>query len=320
MFNRVVNFVRSGSRRNHGKRPNSALATTFATSGGRKLKVDFNSYRDKYSDCRKMSDAEILNHFEYHGISEGRVAHPLALRENFLSELKSKSSILEIGPFCNPGVSGGHVKYFEILDQAALIERAKLYNLNADIVPMIHFLSPEGDLSIVKENFQCCFSSHVIEHQPDFIRHLQEIEKILLPEGEYCLLIPDHRYCFDHFITPSTVADVFDAFERRKTKHDLRSVIEHRALTTHNDPLSHWLGNHGPQFSAETHLVALKNSLDEFKNASGKSIDVHAWQFTPDSFFEIVSSLNKLGLLGLKPSFVNDTPYGRFEFSAVLKK
>ena len=249
-----------------------------------------------------------------------KISSSLALRENFIEGLRTKSSILEIGPFCNPAVSGTNVKYFEILDQDALVERAKLHNLATDRVPVIHFLSPDGDLQIVNENFECCFSSHVIEHQPDLVRHLQAVENILLPNGEYYLLIPDHRYCFDHFLRPSTIADVLDAHHAKRTRNELRCVIEHMALTTHNDPTRHWNGDHGDPYKTESHIERVKCATQQFIDANGSYIDTHAWQFTPESFFEIVSSLNKLELLGLTSNFVNDTPTGRFEFSVILKK
>ena len=288
--------------------------------GARTSTLDPVAYRARYPDCCEMSDIEAVKHYETFGMKEGRVANPLVLRENFIEGLKKKFSILEIGPFCNPAVSGAHVKYFEILDQAALVERAKLHNLPTDRVPIIHFLSPDGDLSVVVENFECCFSSHVIEHQPDLVRHLQAIEKILLPGGEYHLLIPDHRYCFDHYLRPSTIADVLDAHHAKRFRNEMRAVIEHMAMTTHNDPVRHWNGDHGESYKTETHIERVRNATQHFIDANGAYLDTHAWQFTPDSFFEIVTSLNRLGLLKLTPRVVNDTPFGRFEFSAVLTK
>ena len=88
------------------------------------------------------------------------------------------------------------------------------------------------------------FSSHCIEHQPDLVRHLQEVANLLEPDGAYFLLIPNKLYCFDHFIAETSVADVMLAHHLGHRVHTLASVIEHRALTTHNDPSRHWLGDH----------------------------------------------------------------------------
>ena len=42
------------------------------------------------------------------------ISAPLSKRENLLERVKSKPSILEIGPFCNPAIIGPQVKYFEV--------------------------------------------------------------------------------------------------------------------------------------------------------------------------------------------------------------
>ena len=71
------------------------------------------------------------------------------------------------------------------------------------------------------------------------------------------------------------------AWHERRHVHALRSLIEHRALTTHNDGLRHWRGDHGTP--SENVGSRFRKAVQEFEGAGLKYIDVHAWYFTPDS-------------------------------------
>ncbi len=161
------------------------------------------------------------------------------------SQAASQSSrVLEIGPFCNPCMTGRNVRYFDVLDRAGLLKRAAEQGYLVVSAPKIDFVSPVGDLSVVDATFDAVVSSHCIEHQPDLVAHLAEVARILEPGGRYFLLVPDKRFCFDHFLAPSTVAGVVDAWKEGRKVHRLASVLEHRALTTHNDTARHWAGDH----------------------------------------------------------------------------
>ncbi len=186
--------------------------------------------------------------------------------------------------------------------------------------PPIDYVDPNGDLAAVDDSFAALFSSHCIEHQPDLVYHLQQAGRLLDPKGRYFLLIPDKRYCFDHFIAESTIANVLDAHRAKLRVHRLESVIEHRALITHNDPARHWASDHMDEGHWSTVVPRVAASLAEFDAAAGAYIDVHAWQFTPSSFRQITQSLFDLGLTQLRPERVYDTPRGTFEFTAVLQK
>ena len=68
---------------------------------------------------------------------------------------------------------------------------------------------------------------------------------MLLPGGCYVIIIPDKRYCFDHFINETTIADVVNMNVNKVKNHSVKSVIEHRGLTCHNDSVRHWNNDHG---------------------------------------------------------------------------
>jgi hypothetical protein len=232
--------------------------------------------------------------------------------EDFIRSIPSDGPVLEIGPFNRPRLTGAHVRYFDIVDQAAINARAAFKGL-PETAPPIDHVSPDGDLSTVPGPLAGILSAHCIEHQLDLVGHLQAAERLLEPGRGYHLIIPDKRYCFDHFLAESTIADVLDAHLHPRSKHATRAVIEHLALTTHNNARRHWLGDHGrPGTNAER----IKGAL----GAVHKGVDAHAWRFTPTSFRQILALLRDVGLIGLEPEAVHRTPWGRGEFCAVLRK
>ncbi|PBC24300.1 MULTISPECIES: methyltransferase domain-containing protein [unclassified Mesorhizobium] len=244
-------------------------------------------------------------------------AAPPEFSRNELAALVGRKSTLELGPFTNPTLRGRNIKYFDVMDKHGLIKRADAIGYAYSSPVDIHYVSSNGDLSIVDEKFDFCLSGHCIEHQPDLIYHLNQVARILVPTGRYLLIIPDKRYCFDHFIPESSIADFIGA--RGNKVHTATSVIEHIALTTHNDAARHWAGDHGvAKFRQD--MTTVSQAMSGYDNSGGAYIDVHAWQFTPQSFRSGIEVLANLGLIGLDVEQVYATPHNTFEFCAILKR
>lgn len=284
-------------------------------------------FPDPELGCDSSSDpglasfsAEKREHCRVGDLADGRLPSAYALRENFVSLIPHDASVLEIGPFTKPMLTGPNVKYLDVMDKAGLIDRAKLVGVEYDQTPTIHYVSSADQPIRIEEKFSAVVSSHCIEHQPDLVYHLNEVERLLDREGAYYAIIPDKRYCFDHFLPESSVADVLEANIEIRRVHQAGSVIEHRALTTHNDPVRHWRGDHGLPFAISRDLSRLADALSEIKQSQGRYIDVRAWQFTPESFRTICQTLFDLGLTRLVPVAVFGTPRDRFEFTAVLAR
>jgi hypothetical protein len=277
-------------------------------------------YRDTYADLAFLDDSQISDHFEKHGKFEGRMASFPAARENFLGLIRTQKSILEIGPFCSPVVTGSNVRYFDVLDTECLIRRAKEIGYSSSRAPTISYVSATGDLSVVTDQFPCAISAHCIEHQPDLVHHLQQVSNLLDHEGYYFLIVPNKLYCFDHYIPESTLDNIVDAHLNRHQLHKLESVIEHRAFTTHNDARRHWRSDHADAGYQEGIPRRVERALAEFNAAPNKYIDVHAWQFTPSSFRCVVQGLYDSGYSPFEPTRVYNTPKDRNEFCAILQK
>ena len=262
-----------------------------------------------------IAPGEAADHYARIGRGEGRIASPLALRENLIASIADGRSVLEIGPFCNPLLRGPAIAYLDVLDADQLRERA--IAIGSDPAGCPDRIDYVGGLEQVRRRFDAVISSHAIEHQPDLIHHLNEVERILEPDGQLCLIIPDKRFCLDHHIAESTIAGVLQAHREQRRLHSLASVVEHVALTTHNDSGRHWAADHGPALAAD-HVDRVRHAISGYQG-SGGYIDVHAWYFTPDSFRAIIDTLSALGRIGLEVAGVYDSARGCNEFCAVLR-
>lgn len=281
-----------------------------------KFAFDPEFYIKNNIDLNAFSAEEAVDHFLRHGIAEGRQGHPRGSRRSFTDYIATFGKVLEIGPFCNPVVSGENVRYLDVFDEVTLRQRASEIGMDTSRCPeRIHYL---GDIFDINDKFDAVVSSHSIEHQPDLIHHLNGVSNVLSKGGVYLLYVPDKRYCFDHYIPESTVAEVIQAHHERRKSHTLRSVIEHHALNTHNDPNRHWMGHHDVDHG--------KILGDRIKDAiflyerSKEYLDVHAWYFTPYNFLDIMNILEECGIIDLRPIECHVCLRGELEFFAVLQK
>lgn len=280
---------------------------------------DANIYKSQCKNILRYNEESLLSHYIKQGKKEGKRANCLMNRLDFINLIPKDKVILELGPFFRPLMSGENVFYFDILDKEALTQRAQSLGFSDEAMncPDIHFLSATGDLSIVKKQFDFIVSSHVIEHQPNLIQHLKQVENLLKPNGFYFLMVPDKQYTFDYFKSPSNIAQVITAHLDNKKSHSLCSILEQEALSTHNDCQQHWQGHHGEEnFSAICEKI--KSKMGE--NSTEAFVDVHAWYFTPDSFKQIMQLLQLLSFTKFKIERIYNTLYDSCEFWVILKK
>lgn len=185
-------------------------------------------------------------------------------------------------------------------------------------MPEIHFFDPNGSLDSIGRKFEYIVSSHLIEHQPNLIKHLASVARLLETGGEYWLIVPDQRYCFDHFLPPSRLSEVVMRHETGQMQPSKWQLMEHRALTTHNDCVRHWAGDHGESMSNLKSKV--ESSTREFYSYMGEYFDVHCWQFTPQSFIDLVDALNLLELTNFTVQDIFETAKNDLEFFCILKR
>jgi SAM-dependent methyltransferase len=282
------------------------------------LPVEFDEviYRSLHADLASFSERALRDHYERHGRREGRRAHAISDRRAFANLLSPELDVLEIGPLHDPLLSGPRVRYFDLGDKPTLIARAAAIGYSTHRVPDVHYVSPTADLGCVKETFDAVLSSHVIEHQPDLVGHLDSVRRLLRPGGLYFLLVPDKNYCFDHFMALSTIAELLDAHVAGRTRHTLRSEIANKALVTHNDPKRHWSGDHGAGLPS---VPAVARVIEEHLNSDGSYVDCHAWYFEPTTFRDSLELLRQLGEMDFSIARLYPTQNNTNEFWAILQ-
>lgn len=246
-----------------------------------------------------------------------RVAIParIAFAELIRRE-RGSGRILEIGPFAWPLLRGPEIAYADVLTTEKIRARAIEIGADPEGTPAIDFVVPPSDLSGISERFRAIVSCHVIEHQPNLIGHLHQVSGLLEPGGRYFLIVPDRRYCADHYLPNSSLAELLSANQEQRTSHVRRTFIEHRALTVHNDAIRHWAGEHGAPI--EEFAARLEHADHEFQ--LGEFVDMHAWHFDPDGFVGTMRQLQASGQIPLAIAQVWPTRRDEIEFFAILER
>jgi SAM-dependent methyltransferase len=231
--------------------------------------------------------------------------------------------VLEIGPLNSPAVQikGVKVYYADIRSTEDVTEVYRnepgVYAKNAtpiDFVVKTTYKEAVGDM-----RFQTVFSSHVIEHTFDFIKHLQEIGEILNEGGHYIMCVPDKRHCFDHFREVTPFRDAYDVYVNGENA--LRRLKMDYFMMRHpcNNPamyLSEDVSFSAELFSEERYTAA-QNRFHDF----AKDSDVaHFWVFTRLSFLAMIRDCLLFNLIPFEVIFEQDSTLTPVEFFIVLKK
>ena len=247
-------------------------------------------------------------------------------RNSFVKEASERQiqkfpdlKFLELGPYMSPILTKPEADYFDVLDTQSLINRSKLEGTPHYLVAEVDFVGPEASERYIPNKYSLVVSSHVIEHQIDLLRHLQQVSNLLVPGGLYLALIPDLRYCFDRFQYPSTIIDVLIAHNQEQSNHSLKSFLEDRLLTTHNITIDHWRDISGESKIESLDAKAINIYIEEYFKTNDY-LDVHGWKFTPTSFKSIAETLVRLELINLELMHIAATFPGNNEFWVIFQR
>jgi len=315
--------------------------------------LDLDYYRQMYPELNIFPDEVAKVHCEKFAVEQG---HTTCFYDRYeylkvflqkLIDADDKLKALEISPWDSPFLRGDNVKYFEVMNAEEVRKATVGVQRNLDTIPeKIDFVGAKGDLSVINETFDIVFSAHVIEHCPDLVEHFQNVSKILNAGGLYIMVVPDKRYCFDYYHSESTISEVIDAFVNDRKIPRLADVINFAYTRTHNNPILHWLGEHGERYGyrknpptegdaraeilgeyffddgSEADYQKLAHLVKKYAEALKEDayISAHNWRFTPDSFGYIINMLNKFELIDLRLFRLCHTVWGRLEFVAMLEK
>jgi predicted SAM-dependent methyltransferase len=291
---------------------------------------DFDIYvnHSRNQDIAAANQDHAWAHYVHHGLPQGRVSGPVESRGHFAALVPHDAAILEVGPGGSPVYRRPefNVRYLDVMDTAALRAVApSMPWVDATNLPEIDFVwRGQRYRQLTAERFDVAFSSHAVEHQPCLIRHLNDVADVLRPRGWYFLIVPDKRYCFDHFLPETTLGDVLEAHLEGRIRHSPRHILEHRLMAAHNEAELHWDNNHGPNprrvDDAAEQGARLRQYLAELTGPEADYVDAHAWRFTPDAFHHTIAVLGQAGLTRFTVERVYPTMRPSFEFFAVLRR
>ncbi len=265
-------------------------------------------------------------HWRTFGKSEGR---PVTVEGSRIAIVRAELDVagrgIELGPLDKPIMSkrdGHRVEIVDYLDTAGLRERygAELHvGVDVSLIEEVDHVSQGQSLTELVGNegaYEWIVASHVIEHIPDLVSFLQDVERMLSPTGRLGLVIPDKRYCFDHYGELTTTGQIVDAFVERRTRPTAGQVIDYFARTAQVGGAIAWGKTPGV-------VPELKYGLEEVRDGHRRSLDgddfggeIHCWRFTPESFRLIIAELNALGMTSLGIVAEHDTV--GIEFFATL--
>lgn len=245
--------------------------------------------------------------------------------EKVLAEIDLRAtSGVEIGALTAPLVTAdmGDIHY---VDRSSRDDLVNWYSNNPAIDPTsivpVHFVWGEQTLAeCTGRTFGYCVSSHVIEHVPDLIGWIQEIEAILDDGGILGLIIPDKRYTFDILRRESNIVDAIDAYLQKLRKPSARQIFDHFRHYVSVDACAIWSESIDvralkPEATASDTLERCRSFLN-----TKDYIDSHCWVFTPASFLQLLIGMSELGLVNFEVASLYDTEVNTFEFVISLRK
>jgi hypothetical protein len=230
---------------------------------------------------------------------------------------------IEIGPSHNPLApkrDGYRVEIIDHLTREQLIAKYTGHNVNLDQIEEVDYVwsgQRFAELTGKSRHYDWVVASHVIEHAPDLIGFLNDCDALLKADGVLSLVIPDKRYCFDHYRPISGLARVVDAHVRHAGTHSAGTAAEYFLNVVACNGRIAWDSKTRGTFSFVHTLEQASNAMQDALSEK-TYLDLHAWCFTPHSFRLIIHDLYALGLISLRE--VDYLPTAGCEFFVSLSQ
>ena len=217
-------------------------------------------------------------------------------RRSFLSKnsFQGRIRVLEIGAFDNPTISSRDDLDIAFMDAYRHDELVRAHKTNPrrrlDRIVEVNYVVADLHISRhIHEKFDLIIANHVIEHIPDPIKWLDELGRIAAPQATLFLTIPDMRYCFDCLKQPSDLVDLYRAHTMGKTRPDqfdiARSIYYHAKVA----PADFWKNT--PIQITRARTDRFREAIELAAQKALKRQDVHCFQFTTETFREIMTEL-----------------------------
>ena len=225
-------------------------------------------------------------------------------RQQILEGLRLTEPGLEIGPSYSPLApkrEGYLVSVMDHLDQASLIEKYTGHNVDISAIEPVDYVWSGQSYGVLVNGakFEWLLASHVIEHSPDLIAFILNIEEILTPTGVLSLAVPDKRFCFDYYRSPSDLARVIDTHTSGHNWPTPGAAAEHYLNAAHLDSRIIWTAGLG---GVPALIHTKEDAQSAIQDLAQKTHyhDVHSWTFSPSSFRLLMDDLYHLGYVHLR--------------------
>lgn len=212
---------------------------------------------------------------------------------------------LEIGPSFNPVApkrAGYRVETVDHLDRAGLIEKYAPHGVDVSQIEEVDHVwqgQPLSQLVGGGSRFDWIIASHVVEHTPNLIGFLNECGQLLKPTGALSLIVPDKRFCFDHFRPLSGIGEVIQASLEERVRHPPGWIFEYYVSAAALDGQIAWERGRGGRLNFIHTLATARQHFLANLAPDAPYADIHAWRFTPSSFRLLLHDLRNLELLAL---------------------
>ena len=248
----------------------------------------------------------------------------MSRKEKVLGRIDQDGLGLEIGPSYDPIApkrEGFKVQTVDVAHREELVAKYEAWHVapeslaNIEEVDFVWHGEPYAELTGKRKYYDWVIASHLIEHVPDLIGFLNDCNSILKDDGVLALVVPDKRYCFDHYRPHTGIAKIIDSHlthDKMPTPGTVAEALIHR-VTKAGDIA--WDAGTSGEYAL---LHPLEETVREMNAAMAekKYVDVHAWCFVPHSFRLLIRDLFSMGLIPFQE--VNFLPTEGCEFYVTL--
>jgi len=248
-------------------------------------------------------------------------------RQRFLGALDwSSTRGIEIGPLAAPLARRpeANVRYVDVVATEGLQQKyaGDPNVVNEDIVQVDAVWGSKtlAECFPQESEFDWVIASHVVEHVPDLIGWLKQIDSILRIGGRLYLAVPDYRVTFDRFRTTSTLAEIVAAHLQGAQQPSLAQIFSQTLYFSNLTSNEIWQATPDPANHLSLEQLRLAWETTRYAAQSGDAVDLHCWVFTPLTWFQNLLALTELGLLHYRCCEYVATGAGENEFFVTLEK
>ena len=246
--------------------------------------------------------------------------------DKVLSKLVRSGRGMEIGPSYNPIApkrDGFSVDVIDHMSRQSLLEKYRALGVPDERLALIEDVDYvwQGEdyaaLTGKTKYYDWIVASHVVEHMPDLIAFLQQCDHVMKDTGVLSLVVPDMRYCFDHFRPLASLSSVIDRHMRNEERHSPGTAAEFYLNAVSRGDNILWSKKSTDDFQLAHGLDDALRAMEQVQQG-GAYEDYHSWCFVPHSFRLMIQDLHDLDLIPFRE--LEFFPTAGYEFFISLSR